>query len=67
MNGNTQSATIDLIRIGMECGTDLLAGDYSEDCQVNFDDLVVIGEAWMNEYDMLDLKDVSDNWLEKAY
>ncbi|OQA00404.1 MAG: hypothetical protein BWY69_01723 [Planctomycetes bacterium ADurb.Bin401] len=49
----------------MDCGTEILAGDYYEDCSVNFLDLAFIAESWMNEYDAYDLKDISDNWLEE--
>lgn len=65
INGNGKTATVDLVRIGMDCGTEILAGDYYEDCTVNFLDLAFIAESWMNEYDAFDLKDISDNWLEE--
>ncbi|OHB58723.1 MAG: hypothetical protein A2Y12_20205 [Planctomycetes bacterium GWF2_42_9] len=67
VNGNGKSYTFDSIQLAMDCGTNLLAGDYNEDCQVDFQDLANIAETWMSEYDMLDVKDISDNWLDKAY
>ncbi|MEN6385367.1 MAG: hypothetical protein ABFD79_09215 [Phycisphaerales bacterium] len=63
MNGNNKTATFDYIQLQKDCGTNLLAGDFSEDCKVDFQDLAEIAEAWMNTYDFLDLKDISDNWL----
>lgn len=67
INGNGKSATLDYIQLAMDCGTDVLAGDFYEDCVVDFKDLAAIGETWMNEYDMFDLKDISDNWLIEQY
>ncbi|MFA5292128.1 MAG: hypothetical protein WC496_03745 [Phycisphaerae bacterium] len=67
INGNGKSATIDDVRVAMNCGTDVMPGDYYEDCIVNFQDVAFIGESWMNEYDMLDLKDISGNWLNEKY
>lgn len=67
VNGNGKSTTIDSIKLGMDCGIDVLAGDYNEDCEINFYDLVVIGESWMNAYNTLDLSDIAGNWLEKLY
>lgn len=67
VNGNGTFATLDSIKVGMDCGTDILLGDYNEDCAVDFYDLVVIGNSWMNVYDGLDLTDIADNWLEKLY
>ena len=67
MNGNEQSATLDNVQLAMDCGTDVMTGDYNEDCVVNFYDLSYICEGWMNEYGILDLKNISDNWLEKGY
>jgi hypothetical protein len=67
INGNNMSATLDQIKLAIECGPDVLPGDYYQDCVVDFYDLVYIGDSWMNEYNMLDLKDISDNWLEKTY
>jgi hypothetical protein len=66
VNGNGQSYTFDSVQLTFDCGT-LLPGDYNGDCQVDFQDLASIGEKWMSEYNMLDVKDISDNWLEKAY
>jgi hypothetical protein len=67
VNGNGKSFTFDKIQLAMDCGTDVMPGDYNEDCAIDFYDLAYIGESWMSEYDMLDLKDISDNWLDKAY
>lgn len=67
INGNGKSITFDSIQLAMNCGTDVMPGDFNDDCAIDFYDLAYIGESWMNEYNMLDLKDISDNWLEKAY
>ena len=67
VNGNGKSTTLDSIKVGMDCGPDVLAGDFSENCIVDFDDLVVIGDSWMNAYDGLDLGDIAGSWLEKLY
>ncbi|MCE5341328.1 MAG: hypothetical protein LLF92_09430 [Planctomycetaceae bacterium] len=67
VNGNGKSFTFDSIQLAMDCGTDVMTGDFNEDCSIDFYDIAYIGDSWMNEYDMLDLKDISGNWLEKAY
>jgi hypothetical protein len=66
MNGNNRSATFDYIQLQRDCGTNILPGDYSEDCKVNFMDIVIIAEQWMNDYDFMDLKDISNNWLNEG-
>jgi len=40
-----------------------VAGDLNRDLSVNFDDLVILANSWMNNYSMADLKVVADNWL----
>ncbi len=67
INGNGKTVTLDKIQLGMHCGTDVLQGDYNDDCAVNFQDLASIGESWMNQYNRIDLKRIADNWLEKEY
>lgn len=66
INGNSQSAALNLVRVGMPCGRDILAGDYSEDCLVNLEDLAVLGQQWLDIYGISDLEEVSDHWLDEA-
>jgi hypothetical protein len=65
IDGNGNSATFDLVRIGMDCGTDVLPGDYCEDCFVDLKDLAFIANSWLDEYDMLDLVDIANYWLQE--
>lgn len=67
IDGNGKSATFDLVRVAMDCGTDVLPGDYYEDCIVDLKDMAFIGQSWMDEYGLSDLDDISDNWLVEEY
>lgn len=67
INGNAKSATFDLIRLAMDCGRDVLPGDYKEDCIVNLEDLAFLGQQWLDTYGLSDLEEVSDHWLEETF
>jgi hypothetical protein len=66
INGDGKSATFDLVQLGMNCGTDVLPGDYCEDCIVDLSDLAYIGQSWLNGYDILDLIDIAEYWLQET-
>jgi hypothetical protein len=67
INGESKSAQFDLVKVHMDCGTDVLSGDYCEDCIVDLKDIAVISQSWMDDYDTFDLKDIAENWLSEEY
>jgi hypothetical protein len=67
INGNTKYATLDVVRLAMDCGRDVQPGDYNEDCSVNLLDLVVLSQQWLNAYGIPDLEEVSDHWLQETF
>jgi len=40
-----------------------LEGDFTGDCLVNFDDLKMLADAWLSDYDLSDFAEMAQNWL----
>ncbi|HBG26787.1 MAG: hypothetical protein A2Y10_05495 [Planctomycetes bacterium GWF2_41_51] len=40
------------------------AGDYTSDCKVDFDDVKLMADDWLNGYTYLDFSKLAKNWLE---
>jgi hypothetical protein len=40
-----------------------LKGDFSGDCSVDFEDLKILADNWLEEYDFIDFASLADNWL----
>ena len=38
-------------------------GDFTGDCLVNFDDLKMLADAWLSDYDFSDFAEMAANWL----
>jgi hypothetical protein len=44
------------------CSADLPA-DFSGDCSVDFEDLKILADSWLEEYDFIDFASLAENWL----
>lgn len=40
------------------------AGDYTQNCRVDMLDVVILSEGWMTQYQLEDLVDVAESWLD---
>ena len=40
-----------------------LEGDFTGNCLVNFDDLKMLADAWLSDYDLSDFAEMAQNWL----
>jgi hypothetical protein len=40
-----------------------LEGDFTGNCIVNFDDLKILADNWLNDYDFSDFAQLAQNWL----
>ncbi|MFA5292182.1 MAG: glucoamylase family protein [Phycisphaerae bacterium] len=41
-----------------------LAGDISQDCHVDMNDLKILAEDWLNDYTFIDFSQMAANWME---
>jgi hypothetical protein len=44
--------------------TQTLDGDLNNDCKVDFTDLALLAQQWLNPFDFTDYATLANNWLE---
>ena len=55
---------VDHIELELPGATPCPAGDFDLDCDVDMDDLMIMAEGWLNSYRLIDMANVSVDWLE---
>jgi hypothetical protein len=41
-----------------------LAGDFSGDCHIDMNDLMILAANWLNDYTFIDFSEMAANWME---